>query len=127
MAFRRYKNKASVGMEYMLMADKEGCNVGEALKVKAGRLTKCDPTDIPEFISVCKREAATTSIEEAAVERVMEDIEYEVTSTEDIAETLRGSKVTLSDTAEQITATTESGVFAISNMVENKIRGYFRR
>lgn len=79
--------------------------VGDALVITSGKAAKCGATSKPEYI--CAEKASGKS--EISAYQVESNQEYEtVLST---AGTLAiGSKVTLSDTADSVTATTTSGV-----------------
>lgn len=121
----------SAPIEYYLLTDAEGTVSGEALKQVGGRLTKAGPTDVPEFISYRTQAAETTSKTPLPVIRVTETQEFETTSTATVADTLKGSKVTIDASGDKVTATTTSGVFLVSSTdgatTTSKVRGYFRR
>jgi len=130
MAFKKVSGK-QLPFEYYLLTDGEGATLGEALVQTSGRLTKCGATATPEFIAMCDRTAETTSTVDLPVERVMEDVEYETDSVATVADTLVGSKVTLHTDGLDVTATTSSGVFEITQTdgatTNSKVRGMFRR
>jgi hypothetical protein len=133
MAFVQSKSidGSSDPFEYYLLTDAEGATLGEALVQTNGRLTKCGATAIPEFIALRTQAAEATSKTPLPVIRTKEDREFEVMSTATVASTLVGSKVTIDTTGLLVTATTTSGVFAISATdgatTNSKVRGYFRR
>jgi hypothetical protein len=117
--------------EYYLLTDSEAVVVGEALVQTNGRLTKAGATVIPEFISIRTQAAESTSVTQLPVIRVQENYEFQTTSTATVANTLVGAKVTLHTDGASVTATTTSGVFAVSATdgaaTNSKVRGYFRR
>jgi len=117
--------------EYYLLTDTEAAVLGEAFVLTSGRLTKCAATATPEFIAVKTQAAQATSTVPLPVIRVKETTEFEVVSMATVAVTLIGAKVTLHTDGLLITATTSSGVFAISATdgvtTTSKVKGYFRR
>lgn len=132
MAFKRVSSLTGADdpFEYRQMTDGEAATLGEALVETSGKLTKCGATATPEFIAMQSAAAATPGAK-IAVERIREDVEYKVQSVATVAATLLGAKVTLHTDGLLVTATTTSGVFAISQTdgatTTSNVRGYFRR
>jgi acyl-CoA synthetase (NDP forming) len=119
---------SSTPLEYYLLANNEGCLMGQALKMVNGRLTKAAPTDIPEFISQRAQLAEAVSKTPLPVVRTTELDEYETTSTVAVPLTNVGAKVTIHSDGAQVTNTTAAGVFLITATdAVNKVRGIFRR
>lgn len=117
-------------IEYVLVTDNEEVVVGELLKLVSGKLTKASGTDTPEFVSVGKIEAGENII--APVVRLMESDVYETVINVDGTSLNAGDKVTVAEDGLCVTATTEGGVFTITEKLENgaantKVRGMFRR
>jgi hypothetical protein len=117
--------------EYYLGTDAEAYTLGEALVQTSGRLTKCGATAAPEFICMKTQAAEATAATPIPVIRVRETTEFATTSTATVADTVVGSKVTLHTDGLTVTATTNSGVFEISQTdgatTNSAVRGYFRR
>lgn len=118
--------------EYRLMANAEGCTLGEALTQSAGRLTKCGPTATPEFIAMRTQAAEAVSVTAVPVMRVTELTEFGTTFSADGAGVNAGDKVTLSADGLQVTATTDGGVFMVSGKASaaaagSPVTGFFRR
>jgi hypothetical protein len=117
--------------EYFLLTDAEGSTAGEALVQTSGRLTKAGATATPEFIAIRTQVAEGTSVTPIPVIRVQDTFEFQTTSIATVANTLVGAKVTLHTDGASVTATTTSGVFAVSATdgatTNSKVRGYFRR
>lgn len=100
--------------EYLLGTNAEAYAEGEALKLASGRLTKCGPTDVPEFICLKTQLAEATAVTPLPISRIQRDVmQFEATATATVAATLIGQKVTLHTDGVQVTATTTSGVAEI--------------
>ncbi len=117
-------------IEYLLATDNEKIVVGELLKVVSGKLTKASGTDTPEFVSVGQIEAGENIT--IPVVRIMESDVYETIIDADGTSLNVGDKVTVSEDGLCVTATTTSGVFTITEKLDDgkintKIRGMFRR
>lgn len=117
--------------EYYLGTNAEAYTLGEALVFTNGRLSKCGPTVMPEFICMKTQAAEATAVTPLPVIRVKEDREFEVTSIATVAQTLVGTKVTLHVDGLGITATMTNGVFFVNQTdaatTNSKCRGFFRR
>ena len=100
------------------------------LVLSGGAATKCGATAMPEFI--CQQQLSGAGAgDQLAVTRVSELQELETTLSAAGTALKIGDKVTLHTDGEQVTATTASGVFMISAILDTavggKVRGYFRR
>jgi hypothetical protein len=118
--------------EYRLMADDEGCKLGEALTESAGRLTMCDPAIVPGFIAMRTKAAEDIAITPVPVIRVTELMEFGTTFAADGAGVNVGDKVAISDDGLQVTAAREGGVFMVSGKsavasAGSPVTGFFRR
>lgn len=114
-------------MEYIMGTTSEAISLGEALYLSSGKLTKASGTIAPEFIAVGSGNGVIIP-----VIRIMEDMEFETVFSADASDVAEGSKVTLGSDGLSATATTTSGVFAISKKLGTGasgtgVRGYFRR
>lgn len=118
-------------LEYYLMTNGEAAVLGEALVQTNGRLTKCGPTAIPEFIAMRTQAAEATSTKKIPVVRIKETREFQVTSSATVATTLVGNKLTIDADGLRVTGTTTSGVFLVSHTdgatTNSTVRGFFRR
>jgi len=113
-------------LEYYEGTANEEIVLGEALVMADGKLTKCGATATPEFISMG---SGTDKV--VPVVRVMEEDVYSAPLSEDGTSLYVGDKVTLSDDGTEVTATTTSGVFEITQIngteVGDTVLGIFRR
>lgn len=93
----------------------EAVQLGEALVLTSGKLTKCGATAKPEFIAMadCAADAAKRLIPAARVEP---NQLYEVPVQEAPTSLVEGSKVTLHTDGLQVTATTTSGVVTVESL-----------
>lgn len=112
-------------VEYYEITGGETVELGEALVLASGKLTKATTT--PEFIAQARGVG-----EVIPVVRVMEDDEYESEFSADATSVNVGEKVTLATDGLRVTATTASGVFEITNKIGDgsvgtKVIGLFRR
>lgn len=98
-------------------ASNEEIKAGEALVLAAGKLTKCGPTTAPQFISMTNLAKAETN-RVIHVNKVNEDQVWRVACTSDPTALKPGDKVTLSDDALMLTATTTSGVATVEQIDE---------
>ena len=113
-------------LEYYEGTASEAIVLGEALVLSSGKLTKCGATATPEFIAM----GAGTGVKIPVV-RVMETDEYEAPLQAAGTSLNVGDKVTLHTDGLQVTATTTSGVFEITQIngtaVGDTVLGMFRR
>jgi len=130
MAFKIHnmKSMAERPLEYYTTTDNEAIAIGEALVLTSGYLTKCGATATPEFIAM----EATSDTATIAVVRVTEDMVFEVPIYGDGSSSVVGTKVTLHTDGLQVTPTTSSGVFYLTEIVAGgatgtPVRGMFRR
>ena len=93
----------------------EAVQLGEALVLTSGKLTKCGATAKPEFIAMadCAADAANRLI---PVARVEANQLYEVPVTAAPTSLVEGDKVTLHTDGMQVTATTTSGVVTVESL-----------
>lgn len=93
----------------------EAVQLGEALVLTSGKLTKCGATAKPEFIAMadCAADAAKRLI---PVARVEANQLYEVPVTAAPTSLVEGDKVTLHTDGMQVTATTTSGVVTVESL-----------
>ena len=93
----------------------EAVQLGEALVLTSGKLTKCGATAKPEFIAMadCAADAAKRLI---PVARVEANQLYEVPVTAAPTSLVEGDKVTLHTDGLQVTATTTSGVVTVESL-----------
>ena len=86
--------------------------LGEAMVLSSGKLTRCGATAKPTFVVVgCKNAAG-----EVPVIRVQDYMNFETTLQADGKSLKVGSKVTIHSDGLQVTATTDSGVAEIISM-----------
>ncbi len=93
-------------------ADGEAISVGEALVLEGGKLTKCGAAVKPEFIAIGEIGEADTA-RKLAVCRVESNQVYEAPVTDAPTSLKAGDKVTLSEDALGITATTDGGIVTV--------------
>ena len=93
----------------------EAVQLGEALVLTSGKLTKCGATVKPEFIAMADCAAAATD-RIIPVARVEANQLYEVPITAAPSSLAEGSKVTLHTAGMQVTATTTSGVVTVESL-----------
>lgn len=95
--------------------ESEAVQLGEALVLTSGKLTKCGATAKPEFIAMadCAADAAKRLIPAARVEP---NQLYEVPVQAAPTSLVEGSKVTLHTDGLQVTATTTSGVVTVESL-----------
>lgn len=99
-------------IEYKPVTADEAVTLGEALVLSSGKLTKCGATARPTFVAAGPAENGV-----APVIRVQDYMEFETTlaAAPGSSTTLgAGDKVTLHTDGAQVTATTTSGVAAIT-------------
>ena len=100
--------------------------VGELLKLSSGKLTKASGTDVPEFLAEGSGNGTIIP-----VKRIYEDEVYQTTLSASGTSLNIGDKVTIASNGTQATATTTSGVFAITEILDSasggKVNGMFRR
>ncbi len=95
-----------------LPADGLTPEVGMALVLSAGKLTKAAGTQSPTHICMCKKDAACAGGELIPVVAVTDGITFAVPAS--VANTVAvGNKVTISTDGLNVTATTEGGVATI--------------
>ena len=123
---QRKGSAATEAIEYIMGTAAEAITVGELLKLSSGKLTKASGTDVPEFVA----EGSGTGVI-IPVKRIYEDEVYQTTLSASGSSLNIGDKVTISSAGTQATATTTSGVFAITEILDSssggKVNGMFRR
>jgi hypothetical protein len=97
------------------VTDSEAVEMGEALVLTSGKLTKCGATTKPEYIAMAALTASATK-REIPVARVESNQIYEVPITAAPTSLVVGSKVTLHTDGLQVTATTTSGVVTVESL-----------
>lgn len=89
--------------------------IGTALYVNtSGQLALATGTQKPTYISMLEAESALTAGTVIPVIRVASDIEFETVSSAAFTSIKVGNKVTLSATADSVTATTTDGVAEVT-------------
>lgn len=123
---QRKGSAATEAVEYIMGTAEEAIVIGETLKLASGKLTKASGTDIPEFVAL----GAGTGVI-IPVKRLYEDEVYQTTLSASGASLKVGDKVTLSTDGLKATATTASGVFMLTEILDSaeggKVNGMFRR
>jgi hypothetical protein len=104
---------------------------GEALVIgAAGTVTKCTGANVPQFICQSKKENAVAG-DVISVTLVNEQQMLEAPLSVAGTSLKVGNKVTVGTDGVSVTATTESGVFLITEIlgtaIGDKVRGYFKR
>ena len=122
---QRKGSAATEAVEYIEGTASEAIVVGELLKLANGKLTVAGATDVPEFVSLG---SGTGTI--IPVKRIYEDEVYHTVLSTSGTSLKVGDKVTTADGL-KATATTTSGVFTITEILDSaqggKINGMFRR
>lgn len=122
---QRKGSAATEAVEYIEGTASEAIVVGELLKLANGKLTVAGATDVPEFVSLG---SGTGTI--IPVKRIYEDEVYQTVLSTSGASLKVGDKVTTANGL-KATATTTSGVFTITEILDSavggKINGMFRR
>lgn len=122
---QRKGSAATEAVEYIEGTASEAIVVGELLKLANGKLTVAGATDVPEFVSLG---SGTGTI--IPVKRIYEDEVYQTVLSTSGTSLKVGDKVTTADGL-KATATTTSGVFTITEILDSaqggKINGMFRR
>ena len=122
---QRKGSAATEAIEYIEGTASEAIVVGELLKLANGKLTVAGATDVPEFVSLG---SGTGTI--IPVKRIYEDEVYQTVLSTSGASLKVGDKVTTANGL-KATATTASGVFTITEILDSaqggKINGIFRR
>ena len=120
--------KMDVGLtppiEHLPVTADETINMGEALVLSSGKLTKCGATARPAFVAV-----GPAVDGEAPVIRVQDYMEFETTlgvAPAESATVAVGSKVTLHTDGLQVTATTTSGVAAVTHIAGQTVGSLVR-
>ena len=93
----------------------EAVEIGEALVLSGGVLTKCGATTAPGFIAMADLSATATK-REIPVARVEKNQIYEVPVTAAPTSLKVGDKVTLHTDGMQVTATTTDGVITVEDL-----------
>lgn len=123
---QRKGSAATEAVEYILGTASEAITHGELLKLASGKLTKASGTDVPEFVSLGEGTGVVIP-----VKRLYEDEVYQTTLSAAGASLNIGDKVTIASDGLRATATTTSGVFAITEILDSaqggKVNGMFRR
>lgn len=122
---QRKGSAATEAVEYIEGTASEAIVVGELLKLANGKLTVAGASDVPEFVSLG---SGTGTI--IPVKRIYEDEVYQTVLSTSGASLKVGDKVTTANGL-KATATTASGVFTITEILDSaaggKINGMFRR
>ena len=122
---QRKGSAATEAVEYIEGTASEAIVVGELLKLANGKLTVAGATDVPEFVSFG---SGTGTI--IPVKRIYEDEVYQTVLSTSGTSLKVGDKVTTANGL-KATATTTSGVFTITEILDSaqggKINGMFRR
>ena len=122
---QRKGSAATEAVEYIEGTASEAIVVGELLKLANGKLTVAGATDVPEFVSLG---SGTGTI--IPVKRIYEDEVYQTVLSTSGASLKVSDKVTTVNGL-KATATTASGVFTITEILDSaaggKINGMFRR
>ena len=86
--------------------------IGDALRADSstGYVTKCSGTYVPEFICAQRVTSAATAGDSLAVNPVVDGQIWETVFSADGSALKAGAKVTISSTANSVTATTTNGV-----------------
>lgn len=123
---QRKGSAATEAVEYIMGTANEEITHGELLKLASGKLTKSGATDVPEFVSL-----GAGNGEIIPVKRIYEDEVYQTVLSAAGTSLNVGDKVTVASDGLRATATTTSGVFAITEIIDSaeggKINGMFRR
>ena len=90
--------------------------IGMALVQSSGNLAKATGTTAPTYISMCEKDSACTAGDIIPVIRVNKDMIFETTFSASASSIKLGDKVTIHTDAEQVTATTTSGVAEVVYM-----------
>lgn len=101
--------------EYLDVTESEAVEMGEALVLASGKLTKCGATVAPAFIAMGVKAAADPD-RKIPVCRVEKNQVYSVPVTAAPSALKIGDKVTLHTDGLQVTATTTSGVITVINL-----------
>ena len=122
---QRKGSAATEAVEYIEGTASEAIVVGELLNLANGKLTVAGATDVPEFVSLG---SGTGTI--IPVKRIYEDEVYQTVLSTSGTSLKVGDKVTTVNGL-KATATTASGVFTITEILDSavggKINGMFRR
>ena len=122
---QRKGSAATEAVEYIEGTASEAIVVGELLKLANGKLTVAGATDVPEFVSLG---SGTGTI--IPVKWIYEDEVYQTVLSTSGTSLKVGDKVTTANGL-KATATTTSGVFTITEILDSaqggKINGMFRR
>lgn len=96
-------------LEYHAVTTGESFELGEALVMSSGLLTKCGATATPTFIAM-KAAASAPAGTVIPVLRVSKEVIYETELSAASPSIAKGAKYTLASSGRGITATTTSGV-----------------
>lgn len=118
-------------IEYVEPTASEAFSMGEVLVLTSGKATKAGATATPEFVCQKTYTAPASGAEKIPVIRITEDMEFETKAQAELTSVNVGDKVTLHTDGLQVTATTTSGVFMITEehgtAAGSTVRGMFRR
>lgn len=109
-----------------LLTNAEAGALGEVFVLTSGRLTKSGATAVPEYIGIRTQDAEATSVTPYPVFKNADTIEFETTSTGQIA--TAGALYTIHTDGLQITTTTAGGVFKVTytdGANPSTVRGFF--
>lgn len=113
------RSMAQAPLEYFSTTNDEAIVMGEALVLTSGYLTKCGATATPEFIAG----ASVSDTTVIPVIRVTEDMVLGTTFSTTATSIVVGDKVTLHTDGLQVTATTGSGVFMVTEILAGGVSG----
>ena len=101
--------------EYLEVTESEAVEMGEALVLASGKLTKCGATVAPSFIAMGVKSSADPD-RKMPVCRVEKNQVYEVPVTASPATLKVGDKITLHTDGLSVTATTTNGVITVVSL-----------
>ena len=123
MAFTIYQDDifTSPQVEYVEATAAEKYEVGELLKMAAGKATKASGTDVPTHVCNCRKIAAEG--DQVQVIRLHKTHRLKTTLSAEGASLNSGDKVTIHTDGLQATATTEGGVLEIVQVIDSAVGG----
>lgn len=123
MAFTIYQDDifTSPQVEYVEATAAEKYEVGELLKVTAGKATKASGTDVPTHVCNCKKIAAEG--DQVQVIRLHKTHRLKTTLSAAGTALHSGDKVTIHTDGCQVTATTASGVLEVVRVIDSAVGG----
>lgn len=103
--------------EYQTVTASEAYSEGEALVISGGKLTKCGATVKPTHIALKSYSAGSADTSDIPAYRITPDMQFDVPVSAAPTTLKVGEKVTLDADALRITATTDSGVATIVDLL----------